>query len=72
MKAKSTKSLCQRIMNWLFFSEGDLVLAVRPGVLHNLVSQTKETILHIIMPLHSLRQPNLLSHRSAVVEAIIV
>lgn len=49
MKAKSTQSLCQRIMNWLYSSEWDLMLAVLAHVLPNFVSQTKQTLLHTII-----------------------
>lgn len=56
MKAKSTKSLCQRIMNWLYSSQGELILAVLASVLPNFAFQTKEILLNILMPLQSLRQ----------------
>lgn len=56
MEAKSTKSFCQRIMNWRCSSEGDLMPAVLASVLPNFVFQTKETLLHFVMPLRSLRQ----------------
>lgn len=43
-------------MNWLYSSEGDLMLAVLASVLSNFFFQTKETLLLIVMLLQSLRQ----------------
>lgn len=52
--AKSTKCLWQK--SCLHSSEGDRILVVLARVLPNFASQTKKTLLRIVMPLRSFRQ----------------